>query len=157
MSFGPFFSQHVQSLPAKTQRARRLQPVREEMNWRWRAVPLALVAAIVVLVLAGRLWQLQVVEGDQNLASSRNNSLSLEMIPAPRGIIYDRDGKILARNEPSFRVTITYSQLPTDNSKRNAMVARLAKLLSMKKEEVELAIDESMMRPFLPAPTKHEQ
>ena len=53
-------------------------------------------------LLIGRLWQLQMVQGEEyRLLSDRNRFREVD-VTAPRGVIYDRDGEILARNEPSF-------------------------------------------------------
>ena len=53
----------------------------------------------VLFVLFGvRLWYLQIKEGDMYKTMSKNNSLSIEPIFAPRGNIYDRNGVLLAWN-----------------------------------------------------------
>jgi penicillin-binding protein 2 len=70
---------------------------------------LILFQAIVVLafvLLAVQLWRIQILEGSAYQLQSRENSVGFEIIDAPRGVIYDRDGSILVRNRPTFRATL---------------------------------------------------
>ena len=70
------------------------------------------VIAVVVVVLIGRLWQLQMVEGaSYSIRSDRNRFREVD-VAAPRGVIYDRNGKILARNRPSFTIAVVPGDLP---------------------------------------------
>ena len=70
------------------------------------------VIAVVVAVLIGRLWQLQMVEGASYLIRSDRNRFREVDVAAPRGVIYDRNGKILARNRPSFTIAVVPGDLP---------------------------------------------
>lgn len=56
-------------------------------------------------LLLSRLFFLQIVEGGKNWQKSQENRIRLLVTHAPRGIIYDRKGKILARNKPGFRLS----------------------------------------------------
>jgi len=60
--------------------------------------------AIGFLILAGRLFELQIIFGSQNRALAEGNRIKKEILPAPRGMIYDRNGKELVRNVPIYRV-----------------------------------------------------
>lgn len=68
-----------------------------------------LVAAVVLtfLVLIGRLWQLQIVEGGHYRRRSENNFVQERSIRTVRGPIYDRRRVQLASNRPSFDVYVT--------------------------------------------------
>jgi penicillin-binding protein 2 len=61
-------------------------------------------AAFVVLFI--RLIYLQVIRGEEFNRLSLNNSIRLQSIDPPRGLLYDRNGNILADNRPSFDVNI---------------------------------------------------
>lgn len=61
---------------------------------------------ICFLILAGRLVQLQIVYGNEYRELSKYNFLHRRTEEAPRGIIYDRNGKILAKNTVSYNVFI---------------------------------------------------
>ena len=61
------------------------------------------------LIILGRLVQLQIVEYDLYSPMSRENSLRQEIINPARGLIFDRQGKLLVDNEPIYSITITIS------------------------------------------------
>ena len=94
------------------------------------------VIAVVVAVLIGRLWQLQMVEGASYLIRSDRNRFREVDVAAPRGVIYDRNGKIMARNRPSFTVAVVPGDLPKtregepDPVKDAAVLDRLLALLA---------------------------
>jgi penicillin-binding protein 2 len=58
---------------------------------------------IAFLILAGRLFELQVIFGPKNRALAEGNRMRKLVDPAPRGMIYDRQGKPLVRNVPVYR------------------------------------------------------
>ncbi|HAB03330.1 MAG TPA: penicillin-binding protein 2 [Pseudomonas sp.] len=70
---------------------------------------LACAALVVSLcaVLIGRLYVLQVLQHDQQSAVSENNRVHVLPIAPERGLIYDRNGVVLADNKPSFDLTMT--------------------------------------------------
>lgn len=98
-----------------------------------RVVVFAMLVAVVFLVLAARLWQLQVLTGEDynNLAQATKTR---EMkIPAQRGVIYDRNGEVLANNSPGLNVTVVPSMISREklselaevlNADRDAVLAR---------------------------------
>lgn len=76
-----------------------------------------------------RLWRLQVVEADRYRAWADQNRFRLVSTEAPRGVIYDRQGRILVHNIPSFSVAIVPAYLPDEEGARRQVLARLVKLL----------------------------
>ena len=60
------------------------------------------ILAFIILVL--RMCQLQIIRGTEYLQLSESNRLRIINIPAPRGIIYDRNGIPLVKNSPFFYV-----------------------------------------------------
>lgn len=74
---------------------------------------LALLTVFVVLV--GRLFLLQVVQGESFRERSDRNRFDLIEIPAQRGVVYDRTGTILARNRPSFEVALIPEDIASDD------------------------------------------
>jgi len=70
---------------------------------------------IAFFVLVGRLYQLQILQGDTYQVQADNNRFRFVEVPPPRGVIYDRNGEILARNRPSFVITIVPAELPVDD------------------------------------------
>jgi penicillin-binding protein 2 len=67
---------------------------------------LVVVMTLVFLALAVRLWQLQVVHGDQNLEQSLSNVVRRRAIPSMRGRILDRDGRPLADNQAAYDIYV---------------------------------------------------
>jgi penicillin-binding protein 2 len=78
-----------------------------------------------------RLWQLQIVEGQTYQAQAKLNPLTIIDVEAPRGLIYARNGELLARNEPSYRVSIVPAYLPDDEAEEMAVYQRLSELLDI--------------------------
>lgn len=70
----------------------------------WRTMTLLVVAIILYFGLLLRLFHLQVVYGEKNRELADGNRIAIKVIHAPRGVIYDRNGKILASNSPAFRL-----------------------------------------------------
>jgi len=70
----------------------------------YRILPFYLCAAALFSIFFIRLFNLQIFEGAKNLERSEGNRISFVKIPAPRGVIYDRNGKILARNKAIFEL-----------------------------------------------------
>ena len=58
-------------------------------------------------VLALRLWQLQIADGDRYLRRSADNFVKEIVLPAPRGRILDRAGNALADNRPAYSISVT--------------------------------------------------
>src|SRR5262249_4336827 len=70
------------------------------------------VRRIAVLALSlVRLFQLQVVEGEQHLQNSLRNSIRTIRLAAPRGEILDREGRVLATTRPAFDLDVVPSEL----------------------------------------------
>lgn len=76
---------------------------REEINI-WKVVlPIGL-CVILFFGLFLRLFSLQIVKGLENRSLAEGNRIKVKVIHAPRGVILDRNGKILAANSPGFRL-----------------------------------------------------
>lgn len=70
----------------------------------WRKIFLISCIMLTFFGLSLRLFHLQVTEGKENRDLADSNRIQVRVIHAPRGVIYDRGGKILAQNEPGFRL-----------------------------------------------------
>jgi penicillin-binding protein 2 len=65
----------------------------------------------LLLGLTSRLFYLQIIKGSYHQKLSEQNSMRLQIVHAPRGLIYDRNGALIARNRPSYQVAILPTQL----------------------------------------------
>jgi penicillin-binding protein 2 len=66
---------------------------------------------LLFLVILSRFFYIQVIKGEYFFILSMENMMRLKIIKAPRGLIYDRNGIILARNRPSYAVSVLYNQI----------------------------------------------
>lgn len=103
----------------------------------------ALCAGFTLLV--GAFFKTQVIQHDKFVMQSEENRLRPIPLPAPRGIIYDRNGLVIAENLPGYSVSITAQNV---DSLRSAL-ARLASTLQLSHDQVEAAV-----RRFRRAPTR---
>jgi penicillin-binding protein 2 len=79
--------------------------------------------------LAVRLWQMQIDAGRQYAALAERNRVDVQTIPAPRGVIYDRNGIVLAGNTARWNVTVVPANLPREEAARRVLFAELNRLL----------------------------
>jgi penicillin-binding protein 2 len=93
---------------------------------RARFIVFGLATALVVIGLTGRLFELQVLRGGQLRERAALLSTAEILVPAPRGLVFDREGRPLAVNVPSWTVAVRPGDLP--GSARTRVVARLATL-----------------------------
>ncbi len=70
----------------------------------WRIIIFSGLSVILFFVIFLRLFHLQIVQGNSNRELADGNRIQVKIIHAPRGVIYDRNGKILAANSPAFRL-----------------------------------------------------
>lgn len=104
-----------------------------------RFLAFGLAVIIGIGALTARLSYLQLARGSQNAAAADRNRTVLQAIPSSRGLVYDRAGRPLVTNVPSFTVKIRPADLP--QSERDAVVTRLGGLLGMDPAEINAAID----------------
>ncbi|MBI3747806.1 MAG: hypothetical protein HY262_03010, partial [Chloroflexi bacterium] len=80
-----------------------------------RFLAFGLVVVLAVGGLTARLFYLQIVDGGRFAAMATHNRTVLEAVPAPRGLIYDRAGRALVTNVPTFAVKLRPADLPQDD------------------------------------------
>ncbi|MBI2846179.1 MAG: penicillin-binding protein 2 [Chloroflexi bacterium] len=90
---------------------------------------LAFRLAIVLgsLVLLGQTWNLQVAQGQFFQERADRNRFRLLSLPAPRGVVYDRNNQLFVRNVPSFTLSMIPADLPPEQEER--VISRLIELL----------------------------
>jgi penicillin-binding protein 2 len=85
------------------------------------------IAGVLILALSGALvWRLawlQVTRHDYFSELSQGNRVRLEAVPAPRGIIYDRNGQILAENRPAYQLELVREEVPDLDGTLKRLVA----------------------------------
>ncbi len=91
----------------------------------WRAVAFIIVVIVIVFALIGRLIAVQIVQGEEFHRLATLNQIRLIPVPAPRGIIFDRNHHVLVRNRPSFVVGLIPSEVTDADRELNAIAASL--------------------------------
>ncbi|WP_415915583.1 penicillin-binding protein 2 [Pseudomonas amygdali] len=72
-----------------------------------RLIACAVLVGLLAACLVARMYFLQVTELDYHSTISENNRVHVLPIPPERGLIFDRNGEVLADNRPSFNLTLT--------------------------------------------------
>ncbi|KPX93425.1 Penicillin-binding protein 2 [Pseudomonas amygdali pv. mori] len=72
-----------------------------------RLIACAVLVGLLAACLVARMYFLQVTEFDYHSTISENNRVHVLPIPPERGLIFDRNGEVLADNRPSFNLTLT--------------------------------------------------
>ena len=101
-----------------------------------RARMASLFAAGIVGLLLAAFFRTQVLDSARYTLQSEENRLREVPLPAPRGIIYDRRGEIIAENVPGYSVSILS---PSADSLRAAM-KRLTGTIQLTPEQIEIAV-----------------
>ncbi len=117
----------------------------------WRIWAFAALLLLVLGVYLFRLFSLQILEGASYLAQAEENRISTNNIPALRGVIYDRNGIVLARNIASYNVVITASELPDDPGEVQEIFRQLSELINVPINLSEIS-DEN---PYVPCISDH--
>ncbi len=91
--------------------------------------------ALIVLALAGlsaRFFWLQVVRHAEFVTRANDNSIHVRFLAPPRGMIFDRDGVVLAENVPAYRLEV----IPDQVHDMDAMLARLATVVPLSPDDL---------------------
>lgn len=77
-------------------------------RFRW----IYLIIVVVFVYYGAQLFNYQIIDGETYVARAEDNRTSTISIPTQRGMIYDRNGIVLARNTAQYNVTVTPAELP---------------------------------------------
>ncbi|MGE3973292.1 MAG: penicillin-binding transpeptidase domain-containing protein, partial [Bdellovibrionales bacterium] len=95
----------------------------KEFGPRYRLLYIAIAA--VMGIFAIRLWYLQIIKGSELRSFSEQNRIKENYLPAPRGMVFDRDGRVLVDNRPGFVATLTPQYVADFEKTANAISAVL--------------------------------
>lgn len=107
-------------------------------NWGYLLIGVIL----AFLGLTGKLWYVQIIKGDQYAEQAENNRIRKIRLAAPRGTIYDREGKVLVDNKPSFDVYFH----PLTIKGKTPTESRLLRLKYLEKISRLLNVDFSLLK-----------
>ena len=97
-----------------------------------RLFALVILLFALALILVVRIWYLQIYSFDRFEVLSKDNRVRLVSVPPVRGLIYDRNGKVLAENIPVFTLEV----LPDEVDDMSALLDELAKLVQISPNEI---------------------
>lgn len=95
-------------------------------------------------ILIIKLWQLQILQGKAHRKASTENMLRIIRSPAPRGIIYDRNGEPLVKNSPYFYASFMLENLKTTD------INSLAGILGSSSSDIQEKINKEKQSAFDP-------
>ncbi|MFI4920239.1 MAG: penicillin-binding protein 2 [Gammaproteobacteria bacterium] len=123
----------------------------EQHLFRVRAIVVGVIAMILLLFVAGRLIDLQLVNYSHYATLAEGNRLHDEPVTPPRGLIFDRNGVALAENRPSYELDVVPEQVPD----LDATLASLGKVVDLRPTDLK-RFNELLKtkRPFQPLPLR---
>jgi penicillin-binding protein 2 len=113
---------------------------------------LGTLALAVFAVLFLRLWALQVLSGEQYLRAAQNNQLRTVRLEPPRGVIYDRKGRVLVGNRPGSALKLWPPDLPEKG--RYQLLQRLSRIVGVPANRMAREVDERADQPLTPVTVK---
>src|SRR5437667_5685832 len=119
--------------------------VDDSQNLRGRLHLIQALVLVLLGVLSVRLYLLQIVNGPRYAEIAENQRIRLLPIPAPRGVIFDRNGKLLVDSQPIY--TIILSREDTKGIDRYALIKPLAEGLALDPEILRERFDQVKLQP----------
>lgn len=108
-------------------------PLRESHLFRVRTIVASFGAALLLILLVARLVYLQVFQHEHFSTLSTNNSVNVIPLAPTRGLIYDRNGVLLAENVPTYSVELTPEAVPD----MEQTLAEIGKLITVTPNDLE--------------------
>lgn len=105
---------------------RLLSPIKDHRSERRQFIGRVIFSSVVAIILLGivvaRLIQLQVIDYEHFAERSQGNRVRIEAVPPIRGLILDREGRVLAENLPAYQLEL----IPEQVDDLDATLGRLA-------------------------------
>jgi len=103
------------------------KPTIDLKRFRW----IYLIIAVVFVYYIAQLFNYQIVQGKEFQAQAEENRTKVISIPTERGMIFDRNGIVLARNVAQYNVTVTPANLPDSAGKTREIFDQLSALIGI--------------------------
>ena len=117
-------------------------PGREQKLFVGRAITLFALVVILFAILVARMLTLQIVEHETYQLRADNNRTQIQTLAPSRGMIYDRNGRLLADNQTSFSLAIVAERVEDIESLLSAIV----EILSLNTQQLERIREELAKR-----------
>ncbi len=109
------------------------QPFNEKKIFTERIIVSIIVVGVVFILLLSRYFYLQVIQHQKYTEQAEQNKIKLSRIDPTRGLIYDRNGKLLAENITTYRLLVT----PEKVSDINQKLLEIRSIISISDEEID--------------------
>jgi penicillin-binding protein 2 len=119
-----------------------------------RIVAMYGVIGMAFVALIGQLWNVQIANGPQYRQRAEVNRVRVINEKPVRGVIYDRSGRQVARNVPSFTAGIRPADLPRDRAQQREVFERLGRVIDMSPDDIRATVDAARQDPFSSARVK---
>lgn len=117
----------------------------------WRLIIFLTIIALIFGFYTVRLFDLQIIQVDELIGRADENRTTEVSIQTQRGVIYDRNGYILARNIASYNIVVTPALLPEDDGVVQEIYRQLSNLIDIPVNNGET--DEETVKAFTPCDT----
>lgn len=107
---------------------------------RARLIILQVLVLSLVVTLFGRLWYLQIRQGDEISRAATSNNVRNVVTPAVRGYILDDKGRPLVANRTALVVSASRTELLKQPDKGNAVLERLARVLGVAPDDIKMKV-----------------
>lgn len=129
--------------------SRLAKPRPQQAAARVRFVAWCLVAGYGVLL--GRVGWMQLVDGARYQEQAHLNSVRTVPSRAPRGLILDRNLRLLVGNAPAISVGLTPAEMPRNSAQAETVIEKVCALLKVDPAQARLKLARQQARPFAPA------
>ncbi|HSC48002.1 MAG TPA: penicillin-binding protein 2 [Gammaproteobacteria bacterium] len=125
----------------------------EQHLFRVRAILVGAVGLLLLAIVVGRLFYLQIVSYRHFTTLAEGNRLRAEQVAPPRGLIFDRNGVPLAENRPSYELDVVPEQAPD----LGATLTALGQIVNLRPGDLKRFNDLlKTKRPYQPLPLRME-
>jgi len=116
-----------------------------------RIISFAAVVGVVFLIFIFRLFSIQILNGDTWVAAALENRLREISLAPTRGVIFDRNGIVLARNVASYNVVVLAADLPDDEGSIQNIIRSLSEYIDVPVTQGDITPE----NPFVPCVSDH--
>ncbi|HEU5316705.1 MAG TPA: penicillin-binding protein 2 [Chloroflexota bacterium] len=109
---------------------------------------------VCFLALMGQLWYVQIANNTQFVQRAEVNRVRVVTEKPLRGVVYDRSGRQVTRNVPSWTLAVRPADLPRVGEQRDQVIQRVARVFEMDPSEIARVIEQAKDDPFTPARVK---
>ncbi|MFA5359065.1 MAG: penicillin-binding protein 2 [Patescibacteria group bacterium] len=109
-----------------------------------------IILVFFILILIGRSFYLQIIEGRYYHDLAEGNRIKIITVKAKRGVVFDRNGKQLVKNIPSYNLLLIPAELPKEKDRMENVLERTAGLAGVSIDEIKEKIDANKKYPYQP-------